>query len=145
MKAMLEQLKTSSVHDHRELLQTRGEIEAAACQGMSQFEQKHMGRRPQDVRAYLMGDLLVIRVQGTLTSAEQHLATTLPSEKGRELLKQIRSQLLETARPALESLVQAITGAKIRSLHHDISTLTGEQIVVFTLATTPQVRETRTK
>ena len=50
-----------------------------------------------------------------LTAAEQHLVKTLPAEKGRDLLKQVRTQLIETARPALEALVQEITGAKPRS------------------------------
>lgn len=126
-------------------MKTQGEIEAAICDGMSRFEQEYMGRGPKDIRAHLIGDLLVVRLQGVLTAAEQHLVTTLPAEKGRDLLKQVRTQLIEVARPALESLIQDITGIKIRSLHHDISTVTGEEIVIFTLAETPGFRETKKK
>jgi uncharacterized protein YbcI len=126
-------------------MKTQGEIEAAICEGMSRFEQEYMGRGPKDIRAHLFGDLLVVRLQGVLTAAEQHLVTTLPVEKGRDLLKQVRTQLIEIARPALESLVQNITGIKPRSLHHDISTLTGEEVVIFTLAEAPQFRETKRK
>lgn len=124
-------------------MRTQGEIEAAICEGMSRFEQEYMGRGPKKVRAYLIGDLLVVRLQGVLTAAERHLVHALAPEKGRELLKQVRSQLMETARPALDALVQDITGITPLSLHHDISTLTGEEIVIFTLATAPQVRETK--
>ena len=124
-------------------MKTQGEIEAAVAEGIARFEQDYMGRGPKDIRAYLLGDLLLVRLQGVLTAAEQHLVTTLPAEKGRDLLKQVRTQLIETARPALEKLVHDITGIKPRSLHHDISTLTGEEIVVFTLAETPQFRETK--
>ena len=124
-------------------MKTLGEIEAAVCQGIARFEQEYMGRGPKDIRAYLMDDLLLVRLQGVLTQAEQHLVTTLPAEKGRDLLKQVRTQLIETARPALEVLIENITGAKPRSLHHDISTLTGEEVVVFTLAEKPQVREAK--
>ena len=145
MKATLELPEIFSVRDHCDLLKTRGEIEAAVCKGMSHFEQEYMGRGPKDIRAHLIGDLLVVRLQGVLTAAEEHLATTLPFEKGRELLKQVRSQLIEAARPALDVLVEEIIGIKLRSLHHDISTVTGEQIVVFTLAETPQFRETKKK
>jgi len=127
------------------LMKTQGEIEAAICEGMSRFEQEYMGRGPKDIRAHLIGDLLVVRLQGVLTAAEQHLVTTLPAEKGRDLLKQVRTQLIEIARPALESLVQDITGIKPRSLHHDISTLTGEEVVIFTLAEVPRFRETKKK
>ena len=126
-------------------MKTQGEIEAAICEGISRFEQDYMGRGPKDIRAHLVGDLLVVRLQGVLTAAEQHLVTTLPVEKGRDLLKQVRTQLIEIARPALEALVQNITGIKPRSLHHDISTLTGEEVVIFTLVEVPQFRETKKK
>ena len=92
-----------------------------------------------------MGDLLVVRLQGVLTAAEQHLVLTLPPEKGRDLLKQVRTQLIETARPALEALVKDTTGIETRSLHHDISTLTGEEVVMFTLAEAPHCREIKKK
>src|SRR5687768_18366623 len=85
-------------------MKTQGEIEAAICEGMARFEQEYMGRGPKDLRAHLIGDLLVVRLQGVLTAAEQHLVKTLPVEKGRDLLKQVRSQLIEIARPALETL-----------------------------------------
>ena len=144
-KTTLERPKTSFVRDHCEVLKTQGEIEAAICRGMSCFEQEYMGRGPKDIRAHLIGDLLVIRLQGVLTAAEQHLVTTLPAEKGRDLLKQVRSQLIEVARPKLDAVVEDITGTKPVSLHHDISTLTGEEIVVFTLAEAPCFRETKKK
>lgn len=124
-------------------MKTIGEIEAAVCEGISHFEQEYMGRGPKDIRAHLLGELLLVRLQGVLTQAEQHLVTTLPAEKGRDLLKQVRTQLIETARPALEALIQNITGVKPVTLHHDISTLTGEEVVVFTLAEKPQFRETK--
>jgi uncharacterized protein YbcI len=126
-------------------MKTQGEVEAAICKGMSHFEQEYMGRGPKDIHTHLIGDLLVVHLLGVLTAAEQHLVTTLPAEKGRDLLKQVRSQLIEVARPALETLVQEITGVNPLSLHHDISTLTGEEIVIFTLAETPCVREAKTR
>ena len=126
-------------------MKTQGEIEAAICKGMSHFEQEYMGRGPKDIRAHLIGDLLVVRLQGVLTAAEQHLVTTLPAEKGRDLLKQVRSQLIEVARPKLDAVVEDITGTKPVSLHHDISTLTGEEIVAFTLAEAPCYREAKKK
>ncbi len=126
-------------------MKTQGEIEAAISEGISRFEQDYMGRGPKDIRAYLIGDLLVVRLQGVLTAAEQQLVKTLPAEKGRDLLKQVRTHLIETARPVMEALIQEVTGVKVVSLHHDISTLTGEEVVLFTLAELPQFRETRKK
>jgi len=124
-------------------MKTLGEMEAAFCVGISRFEQDYMGRGPKSIHTHLLGDLLVVRLQGVLTAAEQQLVESLPSEKGRDLLKQVRTHLVETARPVLEAMVQEITGVKVLSLHHDISTVTGEEVVVFTLAESPVFRETR--
>ena len=126
-------------------MKTQGEIEAAICEGISRFEQEYMGRGPKDIHTHLIGDLLVVRLQGILTAAEHQLTKSLPSEKGRNLLKQVRIQLIETARPVLEAMVQEVTGVKVLSLHHDISTATGEEVVVFTLAESPLFRETKKK
>src|SRR3954468_4082742 len=84
-------------------MKTQGEIEAAICDGIARFEQEYMGRGPQDIHAHLIGDLLLIRLQGVLTAAERQLVKMLPPEKGRDLLKQVRTQLVELARPTLES------------------------------------------
>ncbi|MFL5327978.1 MAG: DUF2294 domain-containing protein [Gemmataceae bacterium] len=124
-------------------MKTQGEIEAAVCDGMRRFEQEFMGRGPKDIHAHLIGDLLVVRLQGVLTAAEQQLVKTLPTEKGRDLLKQVRTQLIETARPIMESMIQTITDVVVISLHHDISTSTGEEIVVFALKEAPIFRDAK--
>ncbi len=124
-------------------MKTQGEVEAAICEGVARFEQEYMGRGPKDIRAHLIGDLLVVRLQGVLTAAEQHLAKSLPAEKGRDLLKQVRTHLIEAARPVIEAMVQEVTGVKVLTLHHDISTVTCEEVVLFTLAESPLLREAR--
>jgi uncharacterized protein YbcI len=124
-------------------MKTQGEIEAAVCEGIARFEQDYMGRGPKDIHAYLIGDLLVVRLKGVLTVAEQQLVASLPAEKGRDLLKQVRIHLIETARPVMETMIQEVTGSRVVSLHHDISTNTGEEVVLFTLAEAPLYRETR--
>ena len=125
------------------LMKTQGEIESAISDGMSRFEQEYMGRGPNDVHAHLIGDLVVVRLKGVLTAAEQHLVRTLPADKGRDLLKEVRSHLIEIARPTMEAMVERISGEKVLSLHHDISTVTGEEVVLFTLAQSPSFRETK--
>src|ERR1700733_5714316 len=125
-----------------DLMKTQGEIESAVSEGMSRFEQEYMGRGPKDVHAHLIDDLVVVRLTGVLTAAEQHLVKTLPTDKGRDLLKQVRSHLIEIARPTMEAMVEGIVGVKVVSLHHDISTATGEEVVLFALAESPLFRET---
>ena len=122
-------------------MRSLGEIEAAVCEGMSRFEQEYMGRGPKDIHAHLIGDLLVVRLKGVLTAAEQHLVKTLLPEKGRDLLKQVRTHLIETASPVMGKMIQEITGVNVLTLHHDISTATGEEVVLFTLAEAPRCRD----
>jgi uncharacterized protein YbcI len=42
-------------------------------------------------------------------------------------------------------MAEAITGAGVLSMHHDISTATGEEVVLFALAESPLTREARKK
>src|SRR5689334_24743639 len=114
-------------------MKTQGEIEAAVCEGVARFEQDYMGRGPKDIRAHLIGDLLVVRLKGVLTAPEQQLVTSLPAEQGRDTLKQVRTHLIATARPVVERLVQEATGTTVVSLHHDIRTRTGAEVVLCAL------------
>jgi len=124
-------------------MKTQGEIEAAICEGISRFEQEYMGRGPKDIHTYLIGDLLVVRLKGVLTVAEQQLVESLTAGKGRDLLKQVRTQLIETARSVMSDMVEKATGIPVVSLHHDISTTTGEEVILFTLAEPPHFRDTK--
>ena len=125
-------------------MKSRGEIEAALCEAISRFEQETRGRGPKDISAHLLGDLLIVRLQGLLTPGEQQLAK-IPSEKGRDLIKQVRTHLIETAKPLLQGMVQTITGVQMVSLHHDISTVTGEAFIIFTMGESPLYRQATKK
>jgi uncharacterized protein YbcI len=127
------------------VMKSQGEIEANISEGINRFQQDYMGRGPKSIRTHLWGDLLVVRLHGVLTAAEQQLVKALPSDKGRDLLKQVRTHLIETARPVMEAMIAEVTGVNVVSLHHDISTVTGEEIVVFTLAESPLFREAKKK
>jgi uncharacterized protein YbcI len=116
---------------------TQGESEAAICDGILRFQEEYLGWKSERIYAHLIDDLLLIRILGALTLAERQLGKSAPRGKGRDLIKQVRKQLLETARPMLESLVHEVTGVKAVSMHHDLSTVTGEEVIVFSLAEAP--------
>ena len=124
-------------------MRTKGEIEAAISEEISRFEQEYMGRGPKDIHVHLLDDLLLIRLRGVLVAAEQHLVKSLPAEKGRDLLKQVWTHLIETTRPVMEAMVEKVTGVKILTMHYDISTVTGEEVILFTLARSPDFREAK--
>lgn len=99
-----------------------------------------MGRGPDETKTYILGDMVIVRLRGVLTPAEKQLAKSDGSlNKGRALIKQVRIELLEKARPLLENIIQNILATKVTSMHTDISTVTGERVIIFTLESDPQI------
>ncbi len=125
-------------NDRKSKALTQVECEAAICDGILRFQEEYLGWRSEQIHAHLIKDLLVVRILGVLTLAERQLGKSLSPEKGRDLIKQVRKQLLELARPMLESLVHEVAGVKVLSMHHDISTVTGEEVVAFSLEGAPR-------
>jgi CheY-like chemotaxis protein len=117
---------------------TQAESEAAIRDGIIRFQEEYLGGKSENIRAYFITDLLVIRIQGVLTLAERQLGKVSSPENGRRLIKEVRKQLLELARPMLVSLVHEVAGVKALSMHHDISTVTGEEVIVFSLVGKPR-------
>ena len=114
-------------------MKTKGQIEAEISEAVIKFEREYMGRGPEETRSYLLGDLILVRLRGVLTPAEKGLAESPQYTEGAKLVKQVRMQLLEKARSLLEAIVQDITGRCVVSLHTDISTKTGERVIIWTL------------
>lgn len=117
---------------------TQSESEAAICDGIIRFQDEYLGKRGKRIQIHLIKNLVIVRIVGVLALAERQLGTSMSPEKGRDLIKQTRKQLLELARPMLESLVHEVTGVKVLSMHHDISTVTGEEVVIFSLSGAPR-------
>ena len=111
-------------------MKTKGEIEADISRTIVQFEIDYMGRGPKETRAYIVEDLVVVRLKGVLTPAEEQLTKSID---GKDLVKKMRATLIDKARPLLYQVVGDITGTKILDLHTDISTESGERVFVFAL------------
>jgi uncharacterized protein YbcI len=123
-------------------MKTKGEIEAEISRAMVQFEIDYMGRGPKEARTHIIEDMVLVRLKGILTPAEQQLTK---SPDGVELIKKMRSTLIEKAKPLLYQVVGDITGTKIISLHTDISTVLGERVMVFVLESDLEKQITRKK
>ncbi len=118
-------------------MKSRGELEAEIRQAITRFKKEYMGRGPLSVRTYLLDDMALVRLQGVLTPAEQKLAQIEERSRGRDLIKKMRLELIEHGRPLLEAVVREILGVSVVSLHTDISTATGESVILFTLDAKP--------
>ena len=113
-------------------MKTQLEIEAAICERLDRFAQEYLGLRPKAIGAHLLPSLLVVRLQGMLTLAERQLLLTSRNGNSREMIKEMRVTLVEAARPILVAMVEETTSHQVLSLHHDLSTATGENVMVFT-------------
>ena len=113
------------------LSQTKGQLEAKIAEAITKFEREHMGYGPQEVRAWIIQDMILVRLKRVLTPAEQKLAR---DPEGHHLVKEVRRRLIEGSSPMLHEMIQDLTGVELVSLHSDISIKTGERVFVFSLA-----------
>lgn len=127
--------------ESNQMRKTKGQIEAEVSEAIIQFEKEYMGRGPLETKSYLIGDMLLVRLKGVLTQAEHQLAASGEGSRGRGLIKEVRIELLERGRPLLEKVILDITQRKVKSLHTDISTTTGERVILFTLEKPVEFRE----
>lgn len=109
---------------------SQGQIEASISEAIIKFEKEYMGRGPEEVRTYILGDLILVRLKGVLTPAEKQM---VKNEEGRRLIKQVRQNLIENAGSLLATIIKETSGRKMISLHTDISTKSGERVIIFVL------------
>jgi uncharacterized protein YbcI len=112
-------------------MKTKGEIEAEISRAVVQFEVDYMGRGPREARTYIIEDMVLVRLKGVLTPAEEQLSK---SADGGDLVKKMRATLIEKAKPLLYQVIGDITGCKVVDLHTDISIVSGERVFVFALS-----------
>ena len=117
---------------------TKGQLEVEISEALIRFEKEYMGRGPDETKSYIIDDMILIRLRGVLTPAERQLAWTGEYADGKGLIKRVRMQLLEKARALLEKIAEDITDRKVVSLHTDISTVTGERVIIFALDGPPR-------
>ncbi|MBI5326911.1 MAG: DUF2294 domain-containing protein [Deltaproteobacteria bacterium] len=112
-------------------VKTKGQVEADIGNAITKFELEYMGRGPKEVKTYIVDDMVFIRLKGVLTDAEKQLTK---NQEGRDLIKKVRATLLESAKDLLSRVIKDIVGVDVISMHTDISTQTGERIIIFTFS-----------
>ena len=108
---------------------TKGEIEAEISKAITQWEKDFLGRGSLSVKSDILRDMVIISLQGILTPAEYVCSTN----EGLLNIKRTRSELVESGEQDLNDIILKITGIKVMSFHSDLSTVTGERIIVFKL------------
>lgn len=116
---------------------TKGTIEAEVANAVVRFQREQQGRGPSDVRAHLVGDLLLVRCSGIFTQTEAHLAAT---EEGQRLIRSARQELRSISRAEIEAILGAIVGCRVLRSYGDVDVEAAEQVEVYVLETDVEKR-----
>lgn len=109
---------------------TKGQLEAQISEVVARFERDFMGRGPKKIKTKIIEDVILVRQWGFLTQAEQKLSNT---NEGIELIKRLRVSLFENSLQTFKDLFKDINiDIDIESIHSDVSTVTGEKVIVIT-------------
>ena len=109
---------------------SKGKMEDEITKAMIQWEKDYMGRGPTAAKTDILRNMIIVTLKGVLSAAEKHLAA---DKEGMALIKKLRQQLIEQGRSELEEVIERLTSAKVVSLHTDISTKTGERVIIFVM------------
>lgn len=112
------------------LNKTKGQVEAEISTAMTKFEREYLGRGPKNVRSYIIDDMILIRMFGVITPAEQKLAE---EKDGAQFVKQSRRWLIESSSSIITNIIEEVVSSEVQSIHTDISSKTGERIFVFSM------------
>lgn len=108
---------------------TKGQMEAEISKLVVRFEKEYLGRGPKDIKTTIIGNHILIVVDGFLSQSEQKLAE---EGQGVKVIKEMRQALFETSRKVLVTSIEEVLHVPIISTHSDMSTKTGEKVIVLT-------------
>lgn len=111
-------------------MKTKGELEDQISRALTQWEKEYLGRGPLSVKTDILRNMVIVRLRGILTPAEKVLCET---KEGMLSIKRIRADLIESGSEQLKQMIYTLTGKQVTSMHTDISTKTGERMIVFLL------------
>lgn len=109
---------------------TKGQLEAKISEIVSKFEVVYLGKGPKTIRTYILGDMIIIRMVSFLSHSDKKLAS---SHRGIELYKEVQTHLFEEGQQVLSQMLKDSIAIDIVSTHMDISTKSGEKVIVLIL------------
>lgn len=111
-------------------MKTKGSIESEISKALTQWEKDYLGRGSVSVKTDILRDMIIVNLKGVLTPAELTICGT---KEGMISIKRTRSDLVESGVEELKDIIRNITGEETKSFYTDISTVTGERVMVFKL------------
>lgn len=106
----------------------RVKIEGEISRAMTKYYREMLGKGPEETKVYIIEDMVLVRFRGILTRKEQQLVRT---QRGCELVKEMRQVLRDSNIDEEERIIMDCTGFQVLSSHSDLSTKTGEMVLIF--------------
>ncbi|UOF92386.1 DUF2294 domain-containing protein [Fodinisporobacter ferrooxydans] len=110
---------------------SKGMLESEISKALTQWEKEYLGRGSLTVKSDILRDMIIVTLRGILTPAEYSLCK---DKDGLLSIKNTRTSLVESGIEDLKEIILNITGEEIVSFHTDLSTRTGERIIIFRLS-----------
>jgi uncharacterized protein YbcI len=110
---------------------SKGAIEAEISKALTQWEKNYLGVGSISVKTDILRDMIIVQLHRILTPAEYSLCK---DKDGMLSVKKNRNGLVESGIEQLKEIIFTNTGEEVASFHTDISTHTGERVMVFKLA-----------
>ncbi|MGO4886901.1 DUF2294 domain-containing protein [Anaerobacillus sp. MEB173] len=110
----------------------KGLLEAEISKKLTQWEKEYLGRGPTHVKTTIVDQMVIVNLKGILSPAEKKLVNS--SHQGMISVKQNRNELVESGKEYLKGIIKELTGEDVVSFHTDVSTRSGERIIIFILS-----------
>lgn len=110
---------------------TKGVLEAEISKVLTHWEKNYLGRGSVSVKSDIVRDMVVVVLKGVLTPAEYAVCQ---EKEGLLSVKKMRNSLVESGVKEIKEALSTITGFEVVNFHTDLSTKTGERVMVFRLS-----------
>lgn len=107
---------------------TKGALEAEIANAAVKFQREQMGRGAGQVRAFILGDMAIIRSSEIFTPIEKRLAAT---QDGLKLIQSSRRELSSINHTEIEGIIADIVQIKVIFSYYDVDVERAEQIEIF--------------
>jgi uncharacterized protein YbcI len=107
---------------------SKGKLEAEISKALTQWEKTYLGRGSISVKADILRDMVIVALHRILTPAEYSLCK---DKEGMLSVKKNRNSLVESGITELKEMMFTITNHEVVSFYTDISTNSGERIMIF--------------
>nr|WP_106779488.1 DUF2294 domain-containing protein [Lysinibacillus timonensis] len=110
---------------------SKGVLEAEISKALTHWEKNYLGRGSVSVKSDILRDMVIVVLKGILTPAEYSVCQ---DRDGLLTVKTTRNSLVESGVDELKEILLNITGLEVISFYTDLSTQTGERMMIFKLS-----------